>query len=175
MPLRYSNVNRDYAIGEEFWTPSLSKWVSQHDRRVNYIYKLVFKPYRSVWEWGDLEEGKERTRQRIDQEIDSMMCGVRGWRKQDASIVREKLHKKHLKFWEDAESKRKVKDKIKDEIEIEFEEDIEKMRKDFEDKIAKMRKDFEEEVFKLRKDFGIKRFFSQQSSETTTDWLSKFQ
>ena len=107
-----------------------------------------------------------------------MMCGVRGWRKQDASIVREKLHTKHLKFWEDAEHKRKVKevkevkDKIKDEIEIEFEEHIEKMRNDFEDHIQKMwndfevhiqktRKDFEEEVSKLRTDFGIKRIFQR--------------
>ena len=144
-------------------------------RRVNYIYKLVFGKQTKFPE--DLEEAKERTRERIDQEIDSMMLGVRCWRKQDASIVRERVHKKRLKFWEDAERQRKVKYATK-EVKDELEEHIEKMRNDFEDHIQKMwndfevhiqktRKDFEEEVFKLRTDFGIKRIFHRQFSKTT--------
>lgn len=89
---------------------------------MSYIYRLVFKPYQSVWEWGDLEQGKERSRERVDREIDSMMIGVRGWKKYDANLVRQRVHTKRLKFWEDAELQRN-KDETKDHIE--------KTRKDF--------------------------------------------
>ena len=125
---------------------------STEDRRVSYIYRLVFKPYQSVWEWGDLEQGKERSRERIDREIDSMMVGVRGWKKYDANLVRQRVHTKRLEFWEEAELQRNETKETKDETK----DQIEKTRKDFEEQVDKMRKDFEGQIDNVRKYYEAK-------------------
>ncbi len=102
---------------------------STENRRVSYIYKLALEKQTKFPR--DLEEAKERTRKRIDQEIDSMMIGVRGWKKQDANKVREILHKKHSEFWEDTEPQQ-------NEVKYETKDHIEKTRKDFEYKMLNL-------------------------------------